>query len=67
MNPWIVIAGFVAGLLVGTFVGVIVGVTGERLNAAERHGGARGITSTSELERLRARRSHPTSKPNPWN
>ena len=67
MNPWIVIGAFIAGLFVGMFVGVLLGVTGERVNAADRHGGARGVTSVAELERLRARRMHPTSKPNPWN
>jgi hypothetical protein len=67
VNPWIVIGAFFLGFFTGLFVGVVLGVTGERLNAAERHGAARGITSTTELERLRARRAHPTSKPHPWN
>ena len=66
MNPWIVIGAFTAGLFVGMFVGVLLGVTGERVNA-DAAARARRSTSVNELERLRARRMHPTSKPNPWN
>ena len=66
MSPWAVVGAFLLGTLAGFMAGVIVGMASERLNrsALEQQ---RGLTSTTELERLRARRAHPTSKPNPWN
>ena len=66
MSPWAVVAGFLIGGVAGFMAGVIVGMASERLNrsALEQQ---RQLTSTTELERLRARRAHPTSKPNPWN
>ena len=66
MSPWAVVGAFLIGGLAGFMAGVIVGMASERMNQSALDQ-QRGITASTELERLRARRAHPTSKPNPWN